>query len=129
MTTFPSTTSWIPIDLPVLSSIERSTYATEISRDNWPNWTAGSTQFNRIIFYSRPKIKTQNSSLLSASLNALLTERIDLKDFPKIYNYNMYVVAETTDGKLFQSPPIKPTDPKHHSSKPSTWFEKLGSPV
>lgn len=58
----------------------------------------------------------------------LLTERIDAKDFPRPYNYNLYLIAETTDGLLFQSPPIVPVDPTHRSSSPSTWFAYPDAP-
>jgi hypothetical protein len=65
----------------------------------------------------------------TAIVGALLTERIDPKDKPKVFNYNFYLLAETTDGKLYQSLPIVPTDPKHHSSSPSTWLNSLGNPT
>ena len=128
MAAISSTTSWKTIDLPVLASIEKTTNARELANENWPKWASGSTQFNRVLAYSLPTDSKLHSTLPSSNLTALLTERIDMKDDPNIYNYNIYLVAETTSGKLYQSPPIIPTDPAHHSSRPSTWFDELGSP-
>jgi len=54
-----------------------------------------------------------------------MSERIDWKDYPYIYNYNIYLITGTTDGRFFQSTPIKTNDPKHHSTSPSTWFDDL----
>ncbi|HMC13195.1 MAG TPA: hypothetical protein VKG67_02480 [Gallionellaceae bacterium] len=129
MVTLLTTSTWKQIDLPVLSSVELTTAACELSRAQWPNWAASSTKFSRIVAYCPHPAGELNSTLPSGTLAVLLTERIDPKDAPKIFNYNVYLIAETTDGMLFQSPPIIPADPTHHSSSPSTWFNKLGSPV
>lgn len=130
MVTYPSTYAWTQIELPVLRTLQLTTDARELSRANWPGWAAESTQFNRILAYSRHADSNQHSTSPSAGiLAALMTERIDLKDAPRIFNYNIYLIAETTDGRLFQSPPIRPIDPVHHSSSPSTWFVGLGSPL
>ena len=128
MNSSSSTSSWTRIEKPILSQIERSTEAIEIAKENWPSWTNGSTQFNRILAYSLPEKQNIKSTLPSSTLTLLLTERIDIKDYPNIYNYNFYLVAETTNGELYQSKPITPSDPIHHSSKPSTWFDNLGEP-
>ncbi len=113
-----------------MRTIQLTTDARELSRVNWPGWAAESTQFNRILAYSRhAESDLQSSSASTGILGALMTERIDPKDAPRIFNYNIYLIAETIDGRLFQSPPIRPTDPAHHSSSPSTWFDGLGSPL
>ncbi len=114
----------------VLKTVERTTDARELSRENWPSWASRSTHFNRILAFSIPADSNlQSLSPYTGILTALLTERIDLKDDPRKYNYNIYLIAQTTDGHLYQSPPIKTSDPAHHSSAPSTWFDKLGSPI
>jgi hypothetical protein len=126
--TYSSTASWTVIDLPVLEQIKRSTDLRELSRSKWPSWTHGSTQFNRILGYAT--CANAGSTLPTTGIVAtLLVERIDPKDAPKVMNYNFHLIAESTDGRIFQSPPIRPTDPKHHSSAPSTWFDNLGSPL
>jgi hypothetical protein len=127
MTTKPTASLWKPIDLPVLRSIKLTTDARELSRENWPTWASGSTQFNRFTIHAESKL--QSTSPPSGIIAKLMSERIDLKDDPYIYNYNIYLIAETTDGRFFQSPPIKTIDPKHHSVSPSTWFDDLGSPL
>jgi hypothetical protein len=130
MTVLPSTSTWKPVDLPILKTVQLTTATIELSRPQWPNWAASSTQFNRMFAYC-PNLSSElhSSSLSTANLTALLTERIDQKDYPKLFNYNIYLIAETTDGRLFQSPPIIPTDPEHHSSAPSTWLNNLGTPI
>ena len=127
MTTKPSTSLWKRIDFPVLRSIKLTTDARELSRENWPTWASGSTQFSRFTIHAESKL--QSTSPPSGIIAKLMSERIDLKDDPYIYNYNIYLIAETTDGRFFQSTPIKAIDPKHHSASPSTWFDDLGSPL
>ena len=130
MVTYPSTSAWKPIELPILKAIELTTDARELPRAHWPSWAVESTQFNRILAYThRAESNLRVTSLSTGILAELLTERIDLKDAPQIYNYNIYLIVETKDGRFFQSSPIKPSDPTHHSSSPSTWFEGLGSPL
>lgn len=121
---------WKPISFSVCKEIESSTDVHELSRGKWPMWAQTSTQFNRILIYShQADIRVNTTSPSTGIIAALLTERIDLKDAPHIYNYNIYLIVETTDGRFFQSPPIRPSDPVHHSSSPSTWFDNLGSPL
>ncbi len=130
MAQYLSTAHWKPIDLPALNAIQGSTEVRELSRQNWPSWAATSTQFNRILVYSNSALAGTTSTSPSTGVVAtLLTERIDSKDWPQIYNYNFYLVAETTTGGLFQSSPIVPSEPEHRSSSPSTWFNGLGSPL
>jgi hypothetical protein len=130
MTTLPSTSTWKQVDLPIFRTVQLTTASCELSRAQWPSWAASNTQFNRMVVCSQnPPSELHLSSLSSATLTALLTERIDKKDYPEIYNYNLYLFSETTDGRLFQSPPIIPADPAHHSSAPSTWFNNLGAPI
>ena len=129
MSTLPSTSTWKQIDLPVLSSVELTTDVIELARAQWPGWAVNSPQFHRILAYRpHPPSSLSSTSPSTGALAVLLTERVDPKDYPKSFNYNLYLIAETTDGRLFQSPPIVPTDPTHHSSLPSTWFNNLGSP-
>jgi hypothetical protein len=123
-----STATWKPIDLPALRAIQGSTDMRELSRQNWPRWAAESTQFNRILAYSTSPT-TASTARSTGVVARLLTERLDSKDWPQIYNYNFYLIAETTSGQLFQSSPIVPAEPKHRSSAPSTWFNVLGSPL
>ena len=125
-----STLRWSTIELTTLNEIRASTDLQELSHEKWPTWAKSSTKFNRILAYSRQAGRNLSTISTSTGIVAtLLTERIDPKDAPCIYNYNIYLIAETTDGRLFQSPPIIPKDPVHHSSSPSTWFDNLGSPL
>jgi hypothetical protein len=127
MVTIPSTSTWKRVDLPLIEHIRRSTDIRALSRTQWPSWTASSTQFNRILAFSQ--LAALGTTLPSTGVvAALLTERIDPSDAPKIHNYNFYLIAESSSGEYFQSPPIRSSDPAHHSSAPSTWFEGIGSP-
>jgi hypothetical protein len=125
-----STLRWIQIELKALDDIRASTDIQELSREKWPSWAKSSTKFNRVLAYSHlPDTKLSTLSASTGIVATLLTERIDPKDAPRIYNYNFYLIVETRDGRHFQSSPIVPKDPSHQSSSPSTWFDKLGSPL
>ena len=129
MSTSSSTSKWKPFE-GSFESLSRTTEVVDLPRDRWPNWAESSTQFNRIGAFALPAQSSLVGTIPTTGVvGVLLTERIDPKDAPNIYNYNLYVMAETTDGRLFQSPPIVPSDPKHHSSSPSTWFNSLGRPT
>ena len=124
--------SWTIIESTTLNEIRDSTNVQELSHEKWPAWAQSNTKFKRILFYSRQSGKSLSTVSLPSGyvdLGELWTERIDPKDSPRIYNYNYYLIAETTTGELFQSSPKIPKNPEHHSSSPSTWFDKLGSPL
>lgn len=55
-----------------------------------------------------------------------MTERIDPKDAPNVYNYDEYLVS-TTGSATFLSPPFATpsTFIPHHQASPSTWFDAL----
>src|SRR5437660_10382456 len=102
-----STGHWKPIDLPVLRAIELTTAGFELSRADWPYWAATSTQFSRFkAFPASVGLAPRSTAPSEGIVGALLAERIDAKDYPSLYNYGLYLIAETTDGHLFQSPPI-----------------------
>ena len=129
MSISPSTSKWKPID-GSFESLAGTTEVVDLPRKQWPTWAWQSTQLNRIGVYALPAGSLPGVTLRTTGVvRALLTERIDPKDSPKVYNYNLYTVAETTDGKLFQSPPMIPADLQHHSSSPSTWLNSLGHPT
>ena len=123
-----STSNWKHVDLPVIDHIRGSTEVRELAREHWPPWALGSTKFNRLFAFAQPA--TVGTTLPSTGIvAALLTERIDPKDAPKYLNHNLYLIAESGAGEYYQSGPIRPTDPPHHSSSPSTWFEGIGPPI
>jgi hypothetical protein len=129
VSTSPSTSKWKPFD-GSFTSIAGTTELVDLPRDQWPGWARDGNQFNRIGACALPPGVSLGTTVPTTGVvGALLTERLDPKDHPEIYNYNFYLVAETTDGRLYQSPPIVPRDPKHHSSSSSTWFNSLGRPT
>jgi len=123
-----STARWKQIDCSVLRTIALSIGARELAHEDWPGWAKRSTQVRRILAIRSPTDAHSSATGSSSRMLAvLLTERIDPKDRPKYYNNNFYLTAESSDGRIFQSGPIVPTstDPAHHSSSPSTWFDGL----
>ena len=58
-----------------------------------------------------------STATTAAIVARILSERRDPKD-RKQYNYNYYLVAESSNGGFFQSPPFKTSDLDHHSSGP-----------
>jgi hypothetical protein len=127
MKTCPSTHKWKSIEISVLDEIKGTTENRELSHEQWPQWAASSTQFNRISICC--DINEDMAYSPTEIIAKLITERIDIKDYPEIYNYNTHFIAETTDGRFYLSPPLILNDPIHHSSSPSTWFDNLGSPL
>lgn len=54
-----------------------------------------------------------------------MTERLDPKDAPDVWNYNAYFVVEPSTGgtALSQPFPTPTTFVPHRSAQPSTWFD------
>jgi hypothetical protein len=122
-----TTSLWKQIDFPALRSIELTTDTHEFSRDKWPYWAVSSTNFTRLTIHDESRL--HSASPPSGVVATLMSERIDLKDAPYIYNYDICMIVETADGRFYQLPPIKTDVPKHHSTSPSTWFDALGAPL
>ena len=123
-----STESWKQIRLPAFQGYAGSNETYELDRSHWPSWAHGSTQFERIFVYC-PDYENQISSQTTASIvGRLLTERYDIKDQPKPYNYNFYMLVLSTGGQVYQSPPIVTSSPPHHSSEPASWLNAYGPP-
>lgn len=125
MTTYPSTSRWKPIELPILNALTTNTQ--KLTPQNWPSFAHRGPQFNRVFANSEPKLNSTSPS--SSIVATLITERIDSTDAPNIYNYNCYLVAETASGGLFLSPPMRTNNPAHHSSLPSTLYYGLDAPL
>mgnify|MGYP003395411581 CR=1 FL=1 len=107
---YRSTASWTRVALAVVEQIKQTTDARELSRANWPRWALGSTQVNRMLAFSQ--LASLGTTLPSTGVvAALLTERIDPNDAPKLMNYNFYLIAESASGQYHQSPPMRPIDP------------------
>lgn len=127
MTGQSSSSEWKPVTLPVFTRVARSDQTYSLESSQWPLWAANSTKFTRVLLHC-PEAGIM-SNLTTAQIAArLFTERLDPKDAPDIFNYDLYLLAETTDGRLFQSGPIPTTDPPHRLSRPSTRFDDYGPP-
>ena len=50
-----------------------------------------------------------------------IEQRVAPKDAPNVNNFNFYYIAEGRDGRLYQSPPQRTTDPAHHSPVAPDW--------
>jgi hypothetical protein len=124
-----STGVWKPVDLPGFERLAGSDQSYSLPRDQWPRWAANSTKFTRLVVYC-PAATNPIASMLTTApiIGRILTERLDPKDAPEIYNHNLYLLAQTSEGKVYQSPPLVPSEPKHRSSAPSTWFDSYGPP-
>jgi len=120
---------WKPVDLPFLERIAGSGQSYLLPSTSWPPWATQSTQFRRILIYcpdaANPVPSTETTA---AVIGRFLTERYDVKDLPKPFNYDFYLLVESTSGGAYQSAPIRAEVPAHHSSAPSTWFDGYGPP-
>lgn len=92
--------------------IPSSTSSVLLSSSQQPSFVRNSTRFRRAAY--RPASKT------------VVTERLDPKDAPNVYNYNLYRALETTSGIRLESPiPTSSSFISHRLPNPSTWFDSL----
>ncbi len=129
MADWQSTGDWAQVDIPAIEPLISSNQTVGLDPVHWPGWAQGSTQMNRLWVYcpddeNAPSVPGSTVKVVAR----LLTERVDQKDAPEIYNYNFYMIAESSDGRYFQSPPIKTTDPPHRSTAPAQWLDASGPP-
>jgi len=120
---------WKPVRLPILEKLVGSGQTYQLPTTNWPSWARTSTQLRRLWIYCPPTTAPLSSTATTAAIVArLLSERYDSKDAPRPYNYNFYLLAESTSGGAFQSGPIRTSEPPHHAADPTTWLDSYGPP-
>ena len=119
--------SWTPLDLPAFDKIRGSTQTYQLPRPSWPRWAQDSTQMQRLWVYC-PPTPISSTVTTAAVVGRFLTERFDRKDHPHSFNYNYYLLAESTAGRIFQSGPLLSTDPPHHSTGPAPSLDAYGPP-
>ena len=109
---------WKQVELPALQPLLKSDQTTLLPSTSWPAWARESTQVKRLWAYCPKNPGTIPSTHTTVAVVArLLAERYDHKD-AKPWNYNYYLLLQSTDGRIFQSPPLRTTDLDHHSSGP-----------
>jgi hypothetical protein len=119
---------WKRVDLPFLDGVVGSGQTYLLPSEQWPEWARGNPQFRRIAVYCPdPASPLASTATTAAVIARMITERYDERDWPKPYNYNAYLVVESTRGDVYQSEPIRPAAPPHHSSG-STWLDGLEPP-
>ena len=129
MADWQSTANWKPVEFPAVGQLLASNQSFQLPTQYWPHWDHTSTQMQRMWVYCPDAENGISVPGSTATVVArLLTERYDTKDHPKPYNYNFYLYAQATDGRLYQSPPIRTADPKHRSSAPPEWLNAYGPP-
>ncbi len=121
--------AWKRIDFPIFDKLVGSGQTYALPTTSWPTWARGEAHFRRILIHCPEAGKPLASTRTTAGvIGRLLTERYDPKDLPKPFNYNFYLLTQTTGGQVFQSEPIPTTDPLHHSESASTWFNSYEPP-
>lgn len=128
MKDWQSTGNWKPVDFEAVEPLLSSNQTFQVDRAQWPAWAQESTQMQRLWVYC----PDADSPIQPAGVNATvvaraLAERYDSKD-TKPYNYNFHLFALSTDGHLYQSPPIRTTLPAHHETTPPGWLDAYGPP-
>lgn len=126
-----STGNWTPVQINVAEAAIASTETYELDRTQWPNWALSSTQTQRMFLYGPDEGYGRSvSGSTVAVIGRLLTERYDPKDTPLNYNYDIYLLTESTGGVYHQSPPIRTSELidglKHHSSGPPALLDSCG---
>lgn len=123
-----STESWKAADFRAIEPLLRSNDTFKLERAYWPPWAQRSTQMERLWVHLPTAENPVNAPGVNASIVArALTERLDSRD-SRPYNYNVYLFAQSTDGRLYQSPPIRATIPNHHEAMPPSWLDSYGPP-
>ena len=122
-----SSGDWKSVELPAFETLAGSNKTCGLSRHQWPRWASDSTKFTRLLIHC-PEADVSSSETTAQIVARVFTERVDPQDAPQIFNYNLYLLAEATDGRLYQSGPIPTTEPRHRSSGPSTMFDEYGPP-
>jgi len=128
MKNWNSTDSWKKMNENDANNITSLKSASTLAYNKWPGWAKNCTQMQEIycIPNDNKSLRIPGSTLEIES--TFRTERYDIKD-SKHYNYNFYLVAKSTDGDYYSSPPIRPENLKHHSSESlEILLEKLGQP-
>ena len=121
--------NWKPIEFPIFNELVGSGQTYDLPTTSWPSWARGQGQFRRILIHCPVAGKPLASTMTTAAvIGRLLTERYDPKDLPRPFNYNFYLLMQTSGGEVFQSAPIPTTDPLHHSVSATTWFNSYGPP-
>jgi len=93
-------------------SIPPTTSAVLLPSSLQPRFMQNSTKFQRTAF--------------DPTRNRLVSERLDAKDKPDVFKYNIYHVIETSSGTSLSRPLLTPsTFIPHHLPQPSTWFNSL----
>ncbi len=96
--------SWTPLDLPAFDTVRGC------------------------LWVYCPPTPISSTATTAAVVGRFLTERFDRKDHPHSFNYNYYLLAESTAGRIFQSGPLLSTDPPHHSTGPAPSLDAYGPP-
>lgn len=121
-----STSDWKAVDLDIADSIIASSQTAPLDRSRWPRWAGTQTQ-RVFVFAPDEENPFQVPGSTAQIVAGILTERYDSKDV-KPYNYNFYLIAGSTGGQYYMSPPIRPNEVGHHSSGPITLPESFGQP-
>ena len=121
-----STGEWKAVDFDKVDSIMRSNQTVLLDKCYWPGWASSHT-LRVFVFAPDEENPLQVPGSTAQIVAGLLTERYDSKDL-KPYNYNFYLIAGSTGGQHYMSPPIRPNDVRHHSSGPIVLPKSFGQP-
>ena len=121
-----STGEWKAVDLNIAESVIGSNQALPLDKSCWPGWASSQTE-RVFVFAPDEENRHQVHGSTVVIVVELLTERYDPRDV-KPYNINFYLIAESTGGQYYMSPPIRPNRVSHHSSGPITIPESFGPP-
>ena len=101
-----------------LSSVRTSGITCELPTSAWSLLAPSANGFQRMVFYGYAESESAPSIGTTAiPVGRLVTQRIDPKDYPEIYNYDCRVVVRSGESVLLQSYPDKSID-WHHLPQP-----------
>jgi hypothetical protein len=126
MKTWNSTGHWKAVDFNTVETVIPSNQVLPLDRSSWPSWASSQTE-RIFVFAPDEENRHQVPGSTVGIVVQLLAERYDPSDV-KPYNINFYLIAESTGGQYYMSPPIRPVRVPHHSSEPITIPESFGPP-
>lgn len=105
---------WNEINLPVLTTNLSTAPAQPLSRDGWPTWAQGTTDFVAGWLYPIGSSRAASTAELSTGCAQAYVDFERNASIGPPFRYYRYAYATVLDGRTFQFGPIKDVEYGHH---------------
>ena len=117
---------WKEINLPALTTNLSTAPAQPLTRNGWPTWTQATTDFVSAWLYPTGNLCVASTAELSTGHAQVYVDFERRATEGATYRYYRFAYAQTADGRVFQSGPIKDLEYGHHRWDKPSW---LASPL